>query len=414
VPVCYPLGRWMEFHMNKPVVALGSITISALLAVAAATPAAAAPAPASARALTWSVVHSPNRGVGGSLSGVSCTSAHGCMAVGAFGDSTGVGRTLAESWNGSRWSVAPSANRGSGGNALFGASCALAAACMAVGASGLASGGASGLSGSEQRTLIESWDGTRWSVLPSPSPGSTGSALFGVSCVSADLCAAVGAAGNSGDIERPLAESWDGTRWSVVPSPSLGSGGTLYAVSCTANNACMAVGCFGKGNNCFRALTESWDGARWTKVPSASPGIAGNRLNGVSCVSAGACTAVGVDGTGNGVTTSLVESWDGTRWSAVPSPNPGPGYTWLSGVSCTSTDACVATGNYFTSTGSNRTLIESWDGTRWSAVPHPQPGIEGRELVGVSCVSKTACTAAGWYFGHGTTITLIETGTAGR
>jgi len=87
----------MEFHMNKPVVALGSITISALLAVAAATPAAAAPAPASARALTWSVVHSPNRGVGGSLSGVSCTSAHGCMAVGAFGDSTGVGRTLAES-----------------------------------------------------------------------------------------------------------------------------------------------------------------------------------------------------------------------------------------------------------------------------------------------------------------------------
>jgi hypothetical protein len=233
----------MEFHMNKPVVALGSITVSALLAMAGAAPAAAARGPAGARSLTWSVVHSPNRGAGSnSLSAVSCVSAQGCTAVGQGGSSSiGVERTLAESWNGTRWSVAPSPNRGSGGNALYGVSCASAAACMAVGASGLASGGASRLSGSQQQTLIESWDGTRWSVLPSPSPGSTGSALFGVSCVSDDVCAAVGATGNSGGIERPLAESWDGTRWSVVPSPGIGIFG-LEGVSCISATACTAVG----------------------------------------------------------------------------------------------------------------------------------------------------------------------------
>jgi hypothetical protein len=66
-----------------------------------------------------------------------------------------------------------------------------------------------------------------------------------------------------------------------------------------------------------------------------------------------------------------------------------------------------------TGNGVTASLIESWDGTHWSAVPHPQPGIQGRELVGVSCVSQTTCTAAGWY-GRGTTRTLIETGTADR
>jgi hypothetical protein len=400
--------------MNKPVIALASITVSALLAVTGAAPVAAVRVPASARTLTWSVVRSPNRGtIGSGLSAVSCASAQRCTAVGAYAGSTGLGRTLAESWNGSRWSVVPSPNRGSGSNALFGASCAAAAACMAVGASGLANGAATGLSVGQQRTLTESWDGTRWSVLPSPSPGSTGSALFGVSCAAADACAAVGATGNSGDVERPLVESWDGAQWTVVPSPSLGSAGTLFAVSCTANNACMAVGCFGKGNNCFRTLAESWDGARWTMVPSPSPGTFANRLNGVSCAAADACTAVGVTGNKNsGVTATLIESWNGSRWSVVPSLDPGPSYTWFSGVSCASTDACTATGTYLTSTQANRTLIESWDGTHWSVVPHPQPGIPGRDLPGVSCASAATCTVAGSYSAHGAVRTLIETGTA--
>jgi hypothetical protein len=45
-------------------------------------------------------------------------------------------------------------------------------------------------------------------------------------------------------------------------------------------------------------------------------------------------------------------------------------------------------------------------------VPHPQPGTTARELVGVSCVSTTTCTAAGFFFGRGAIRTLIETGTA--
>src|SRR5690349_10180922 len=110
--------------MRKWLIVPGSMAVSALLVVAAAA-AATAGVPANAPALTWSVVHSPNRGAGGnSLDAVSCVSEHSCAAVGSYLGSGGAQRTLAESWDGARWSALPSPNRPDGGfgNALFGVS----------------------------------------------------------------------------------------------------------------------------------------------------------------------------------------------------------------------------------------------------------------------------------------------------
>lgn len=42
-------------------------------------------------------------------------------------------------------------------------------------------------------TLVEHRNGHPWAVQPAPNPGGTnGTALYGVSCVSPDLCTAVG------------------------------------------------------------------------------------------------------------------------------------------------------------------------------------------------------------------------------
>ena len=416
--------------MRKWLIVPGWMAVSALLVVAGAASAATAGNPAHAPALTWSVVHSPNRGTAGgatgnSLDGVSCASSSACTAVGSYVDGIGAQRTLAESWDGTRWSVLPSRNRGrtGNGNALFGVSCALPRACMAVGASGLATGGASGLAGvgasglsiDSLQTLAESWDGTHWSVLPSPNRGTTGDNFDSVSCVSADVCMAVGAFGISSGGSGTLAESWDGARWSVLPSPNpVGAGDGFRGVSCTAADACMAVGSSGTSDNGpFTTLAEFWNGRQWSVVPSPNPVSGSNEFNGVSCTGEDACTAVGVSGTSAGVTTTLIESWNGSRWSVVPSPN-GPGLTWLWGVSCAATDACNAAGLYFAKTGTPRTLIESWDGTRWSVVPTPSPGVENRVLNGVSCASATTCTAAGDFYSRAQAAfrTLIETGTA--
>jgi hypothetical protein len=321
--------------------------------------------------------------------------------VGNYLAPSGAQRTLAESWDGTRWSVLPSPNRGRDDNVLLAVSCVSSAACMAVGYYEAVPGG----------TLAESWDGTRWAVVPSPSPGATGAELSGVSCVSAAACTAVGAYYSNSGVVSALVESWDGSRWSVVRNPNPDpSGNGLRSVSCVSKDACMAVGFSGGNNGVHTALAESWDGTRWSVVPTPSPGTNGTFLDSVSCVSARACTAAGNAYYSNGFHASLIESWAGTHWSVVPSPSPGIGYTVVNGVSCASQDACSVAGYYNTRTQAAKTLIESWDGTRWSVVPTPNPGINP-ELDGLSCASAATCVAAGFFY-RGTYRTLIESGPA--
>jgi hypothetical protein len=347
-------------------------------------------APAGAQALTWSVVPSPNPGFNGSvLNGVSCVSAAACTAVGSY---HGSGGTVIESWNGTSWSVVPSPSPA--GGYLSGVSCVSKAACTAVGYY---------VGKLYQTTLIESWNGTSWSVVPSPNPGPTWNVLAGVSCVSVTACTAVG-----GDSNGTLIESWNGTSWSVVRSPNADGGGWLKGVSCVSATVCTAVGgyYFASGATDL-TLIESWIGTSWSVVPSPNRGGSGidNNLYGVSCVSATACTAVG-DYTSSGKT--LIESWNGTSWSLTPSPRLGTA-NFLYGVSCATANACTAVGYYARVNVSARTLIESRNGTSWSIVPSPNPGSRRDALYGVSCPSATACTAVGY---DNFWKTLIESGTA--
>jgi hypothetical protein len=305
------------------------------------------------------------------------------------------------------WSVVPSPDRGTSRNILQGVSCNSATSCTAVGYY---------YTGSRvSRGLIESWNGTRWSLVPSPQPGGDDH-LYGVSCTSATACVAVGSYYNtSRSLGETLIESWDGTRWSVVPSPnqvtSPDSGNGLAAVSCASATMCMAVGTYSPGSPVLKTLFESWDGTRWSIVPSPSPG-SNPVLDSISCGSATACMAAGTYyKRKSGVTSSnLVESWDGTRWSVVPSPNRA-GYDELTGVSCVSAASCMAVGSYDLTTVA-QTVIESWDGTRWSLVPSPnQTGFN--QLYGVSCTSAATCTAVGYYNSNGSpsgagTKTLME------
>jgi hypothetical protein len=342
--------------------------------------------------LTWSVVHSPNKPTRmNELAGVSCVSATACAAVGWYGN-----KTLAESWNGTTWSVAPAPRHA--GN-LNGVSCVSASACVAVGESA-------------GKTLAESWNGTTWSVVPTPNP-SADDQLSAVSCVSASACTAVGY--GPGTTSQPLVESWNGTAWSVVPSPSPGPGQSrLSAVSCVSASACTAVGESG-----YKTLAESWNGTAWSVVPTLNPGSDSNELLGVSCVSASACTAVGYDAhAGGALVRALEESWNGTAWSLVPTPHLAARGGGFNQVSCVSASACTAVGYRTTSEFGDRTLAESWDGSKWSVVrtPNKASGYQGNYLTGVSCVPAGSCTAAGYYTtlpdGYDGAKTLVETNSA--
>jgi len=345
----------------------------------------------------WSVVPSPDKEYAPQLAAVSCVSASACAAVGSYQTRAVLpprsvlgSYTLAESWKGTRWSVVPSPSPGStaneaAGSDLRGVSCVAASWCAAVGGYQTRDG--------RYKTLAEWWNGTRWSVVATPDLGPPGGALDGVSCVSARWCVAVGLALTRQN-SKTLAESWNGARWSVVTTPPTGPNGGLLAVSCVTSRACAAIG----------TAAEWWNGTRWSVVPSAH--VPGALLDGVSCTAATTCTAVGydqVEGSKGPTGKTLTESWDGTRWSRLRSPNAGPAASgnYLYGVSCAAADACTAVGQYLDKQQGYKTLIESWNGARWSLMPSPNvlpPATRNELSGGVSCVAAAACTAVGRYF----------------
>ena len=96
-------------------------------------------------------------------------------------------------------------------------------------------------------------------------------------------------------------------------------------------------------------------------------------LSGVSC-GGETCFAVGQYTNPKGITVTLVERPDASGWSVVPSPNaPGATQNGLGGVSCASATFCFAVGSSSTASSATKTLIERWNGSKWSVVPSPNP-----------------------------------------
>jgi hypothetical protein len=280
----------------------------------------------------------------------------------------------------------------------------LATACVAVGASDLSLN-------YTQIQLAEFWNGTTWSVMPDLAI--IGSDLLGVSCISSTDCTAVGDKSNfTSGRSLTLIESWNGTTWSTVPSPNAGSGDNfLSSVSCTSAASCVAAGVHYAAKLAGSApLFESWNGTRWSIEPAPNKADNGE-MDGVSCVSAHDCVAVGTYLTSTTVVNkTLIESWNGTRWSIEPVKGP---QSELSGVSCVSATMCKAAGNDWNKAFNAQTYLESWNGRSWSTEPTPNKGSplgSANILRGVSCASAGFCATVGNY-GPVASYTLAEIGT---
>ena len=144
--------------------------------------------------------------------------------------------------------------------------------------------------------MIERWDGTSWSVIPSPNPGNISNYLYGVATVSLTDVWAVGAASkynNNSYYNGPLTEHWDGTSWSVIPNPNLGNNDyQLSGVAAISSRDVWAVGYSNFNGLPSNTLTEHWDGTSWSVIPSPNPGNNG-KLYGVAAVSSDDVWTVG-------------------------------------------------------------------------------------------------------------------------
>jgi hypothetical protein len=349
--------------------------------VLAASPAIAA----SSTAVGWTV-EPPAMPVGAQhvvLQAVSCAEATACMGVGYSEESTPGLTPLAEIWNGSRWSLS-GAVIASPGSDLLGVSCPLAGWCAAVGSN-------------SQEVFAETWNGTVWTKYTIAAPsGHQSFNLLGVSCTSPNHCLAVGYYVDDTGYGKTLVEEWNGSTWTegsaVDPNPRgapYDATSELYAISCASSTSCVAVGEYeDEPDDTDPALAESWNGSTWTvdSTPTILHAFQ-TYLNSVSCWAPGSCTAVGgysIFGNPSPGGNAVSESWDGSVWHLQSAPVLPETFSELHGVSCTSATSCIGLG--YGSPGAN--YVALWNG-EWSYEAF------GGALRAVSCVSQIYCMAVG-------------------
>lgn len=406
--------------------------------------------------IEWTRVASPNPGPSSNyLQAVTAVAANDVWAVG-YADSG----TLTMHWDGSAWSVVPSPNPtpSTGQNELYAVAGVSSTDIWAVGYYH---------NGQYYQTLTMHWDGSAWSIIPSANVRLQDNYLRGITAVSSTDVWAVGQ--YSGSSPQTLIEHWDGNDWNIVPSPNADPQhyNSLVAVDALSANSVWAVGLYNNGNNnhtlvqkytgqcssptgsptstatttpvpiCELAwrqvpirdpntlystlfdvevisptdiwvvgsadalpLIEHWNGTRWSVVPLPA-GITGGRLNAVEAISATDIWAAGywLDSTGSVLT--LVLRWDGQSWRQVPSPNVTPADNQLQSLAIVSSDDIWAVGHSGTEVQSRETLILHWNGAQWAVIPSPGINSETNFLLSVAANSSTDVWAVGTvYYGN--------------
>ena len=312
-----------------------------------------------------------------------------------------------------------------------------------------------------QDPLIENWNGTSWNVVASPNPGTSANALAAVASVphTNQLWAVGWYANRVGNFTGPcetLIEHWNGKKWSVVYSPNVHVNNQLSTLTVVSSNDIWAVGSHTPSNSsgAEETLIEHWNGTNWTIVSSPNPGSDSNNLTGIVAISAVNIWAVGYYRSYN-YYQSLIEQWNGKQWNVVTSPNPaqtdnslseiaripGTNHLWAVGsydnsgsniglsllvcsmenngmllreqiagtgfnnlIAVTSiSESNVWTAGYYENTNSVfQTLIEHWDGTSWSVVASPNVGPYNNYLESMATVpgTNTAWTTGSYNTGQ--------------
>lgn len=179
-------------------------------------------------------------------------------------------------------------------------------------------------------TEIEHWNGTAWSIVGDPMRHTAGAVLTSVTAVSPRDVWAVGYRPGSGGTQQPLAEHWDGTRWTVSSVPSVPASAPLsglFSVS-VRDGQVWATGFEGVPGSEGRLLVERYNGSSWTQVSTPSSVLVSY---GAESVYAAARNNVWV------TSASQLWHWDGKTWTVSRAPGlPEPGlqydYTGIGGT----------------------------------------------------------------------------------
>jgi hypothetical protein len=384
------LGRWRQPTRRTVAMLVGALALLIAASGGAASSVVAAPPSG------WAVVRVPRIAGSVELTGVTAFGPSDAWAVGYVTDADSID-TLTLHWDGTQWRRVPSPSPSADRNWLVDVSGSSPTDVWAV--------GSYWDEAHLRHTLAMRWDGTQWNVVKSPDVEGNDNLLNGVSVLSPSEAWAVGSSLDASFSGRTLVQRWDGTSWSIVPSPNpseIGVGSNLLSVAAASSTDVWAVGDVDMGEFVMGTLAEHWDGTSWQAV--TTPTVPeGALLDQVDVDGSGAAWAVGWQQAGD-VLQPLAMRWTGAQWAMVDAPSFDGVVADFGGVAVLGPDDVWAVGGRDT-----RTLAAHWDGTKWVVTPTADPGRVANTLVDVAEAPGTNCLwAVGSYVIQGESKALIE------
>ncbi len=241
------------------------------------------------------------------------------------------------------------------------------------------------------KTLIEHWNGSSWSIVPTPDQpeGSYDSELYAITSVSgkANDIWAVGAY-RTPTQQVPIILHWDGVSWSSSKIPAQANNGALFDVVALSSREVWAVG----NNQTSTFFSMRFDGTRWKVVNGPSLAFPVNFIH-LDSVSAVNKNDIWVSGHTKGSLldpnhySPFLAHWNGSQWENVTakfmSDQPFTPYSFqftTGGIKALGANDVWVFGNKFDPYLGSQANVQHWDGAKWVETPVQQPAGYGTIL----------------------------------
>ena len=195
---------------------------------------------------------------------------------------------------------------------------------------------------------------------------------------------------------------------------------TVSQLECPSPGNCSAIGSYIDTNNVTRAMIANEVAGTWQRaMPVSLPGNANayalSALSEVSCLGPGACTAIGTYANATGALQAMSVTESAGKWGrAIPmilpanaAVNPHVFFYGFNGISCASAGNCSAGGQYLDASHHYQGFLINEVAGAWETateVTLPTGALESGKnggVVAVSCSSAGNCSAGAAYLDAG-------------
>jgi hypothetical protein len=188
----------------------------------------------------------------------------------------------------------------------------------------------------------------------------------------------------------------------------------LYATACTGAGNCAAGGAYQDGSEPVEPVVATQSHGHWSRgirllLPRNASRQPYSEVNGIACISAGNCVAVGdyEYGTSNSLQAFIATEshgvWEHAFAPRLPSNSSAPASAQLGAVACTHSGFCEAVGSYQDSSGNDQIMAlakpagSAWRPAAEVASPASAAANPDAFVTGVACTSPGSCVAVGNY-----------------